>query len=121
MQQQQHDPVPNLIYRVEAMEKDIAQLKAQLNLYVPARENEINLRQINDTVQRIESELAKVKERLETMNAHMVIQEAEAQKREAQQQQSQDKLVIRVLWGALSIVITIVSLGIVAYYTHILH
>ncbi len=120
-QQQQPESLSNLLYRVEAMEKDITQLKTQLNLYEPATMSELKLQRINDTVGRIESELSKVKERLETMNTHMVTQETEAQKRDALQRESQDKLVIRVLWGALSIVITIVSLAIVAYYTHILH
>lgn len=119
--QHQSDSVPSLLYRVETMEKDITQLKTQLNLYEPATMSELKLQRITDTVGRIESELSKVKERLEAMNTHMVTQETEAQKRDAQQRENQDKLVIRVLWGALSIVITIVSLAIVAYYTHILH
>jgi hypothetical protein len=121
VQQHQQEPVATLLYRVEVMEKDIGYLKSQLNLYEPTRENDLKLSRINDTVGRIETELSKVKDRLEGMNTRMVTQEKEYRDRDDAQRASQDKLQIRVLWGIVSTVIAILSAVLIGYLTHIIH
>lgn len=134
MQQQSPDPVASLMYRMEAMEKEIASiekdissmekdfgsLKSQLNLYEPVRESDLKLQSIKDTTLRIENELSKVKEKIETMSTRMVTQEQDLQKRDAEQRERQDKLVIRVLWFAVSSVIAIFSAVLIAYLTHLI-
>lgn len=134
MQQQSPDPVATLLYRMEAMEKEIASiekdisgmekdfasLKSQLNLYEPARESDLKLQSIKDTTLRIETELGRVKEKIETMSTRMVAQDQDLQKRDAEQRERQDKLVIRVLWFTVSSVIAIFSAVLIAYLTHLI-
>lgn len=125
-QQRQHEqPTSNLIYRVEVMERDLASLKSQLSLYEPARENDLKLQRINDTVSRIETELSKVKEKLETMNTHMTTQEAEAQKRDsAQKEQLANVQISGLKWGVgigVGFVVSALLLLLGAYFTHIIH
>lgn len=110
-----------LIYRIEALERMVQQLQTQLQQYVPAKENELQLRIIKETVERIEREVGNAKTQLTDLNTKLVASESEAQKRDAAQRESQDRLQIRILWGAVSVVITILSLVIVAYITHFIH
>lgn len=110
-----------LIYRIEALERMVQQLQTQLQQYVPAKENELQLRIIKETVERIEREVGNAKLQLTDLNTKLVASESEAQKRDAAQRESQDKLQIRILWGAISVVITILSLVIVGYITHFFH
>lgn len=118
MQQQPQEPVATILYRIETMERDVTQLKTQLSLYVPARENDLRTQAINDTVGRIETELIKVKDKLETMNARMAAQSQELQTKDAQQREDQNKLQIRVLWFIVSTVIGILCAVLIAYLTH---
>ncbi len=121
----QPETLSNILYRLDATEKDISQIKSQLKelpqSYVLTRENDLRLQSVQETVKRIEADVGETKKQVTTLSTQMTEQKQEVQQRDAQQRESQDKLVIRVLWGALSIVITIISLAIVAYYTHILH
>jgi phage shock protein A len=119
--QQKPEPISTLLYRVEAVEKDIGQLKSQLNMYEPIRENDLKLSRINDIVSRIESELQKVKERLETINARMIASDQESQKRDIEARDSQAKLQIRTLWYIVSTVITILTALLIGYLTHLIH
>ncbi|SRR6266849_4711017 len=119
--QQQQDDVPSLILQIKMIERDVTQLKTQLSLYVPVRENDLQLRLINDTTVRMENELRQVKERLETMNAHMASAEADAQKREADMRENQSKVQIRALIALLSIGGTIITGVIINYIVHLLH
>jgi chromosome segregation ATPase len=114
------EPIVTLLYQMKTMENDIAYLKSQLTLFEPARESDLKLSRINDTVGRIETELSKVKDRLEGMNTRMVTQEQDTQKRDAEQRESQDKLQIRVLWGIVSTVIAILSAVLIGYLTHVI-
>ncbi len=110
MQQQSHDSLPNLLYRLEAAEKDIAQVKVQRGLYVPARENELRLQSIQEAVRRIESDVSESKKQLTDMTVKL-----------AAQRESQDKLQIRVLWGAVSLILGTASLIVAGYATHLFH
>lgn len=118
---QQPQELSTLLYRVETVEREVVQLKSQLSLYEPARESELKLQSIKDTVGRIEAELGKVKDKLETMNAHMIAQETEAQKRDVATRETLSKLQIRVLWGVVSTVIIILTGVLVGYITHLFH
>ena len=107
-----------LLYRVEILERLFRDLQQQLQQYVRTSENELHLRNISETVARIERELSLAKTELTNLNTKLVESEVEAQKRYADQRESQDKLQIRVLWGAISAIITTVSLVLVNYVTH---
>lgn len=119
--QQQPESIATLIYRIETMERDVAQLKSQLTLYEPTRENDLKLQRINDTVGRIETELGKVKERLESMNTKLTQQEQAARERDSQQREEQAKLVIGTLKWAVGLVVSGLLLLLGAYFTHLIH
>ena len=134
MQQQSPDPIATLLHRMEtmekeivsiekdisSMEKDFVSLRSQLNLYEPVRESDFKLQSIKDTTLRIETELSKVKEKIETMSVRMVAQDQDLQKRDAEQRERQDKLIIRVLWFTVSTIIVVLSGVLIGYLTHLI-
>lgn len=92
-----------LSYRMTSLEDLVKKLQEQLKEYVPAKENDVQIRVIHDTVQRIENDVKDAKTQLSQMS------------------QQQDKIQIRVL---LYIVVTFISIGIaifVAYLNHFFH
>jgi hypothetical protein len=121
MQQQPQNQISGLLFRLDSVEKDIVSLRQQLSLYEPVRENDLKLQSIKDTTLRIESELGKVKERIESLNAKMVAQEQESAKRDAAQREANDKLQIKVLWGVVSTVLAIGTAVLIGYITHFFH
>ena len=121
MQQQSQEPVATLLYRIESMEKDITRLKAQFDLYVPARENDLQLRSVRETVERMERDVTKAREEIGIINTRLISQEKDLQTRDAAQRESQDKLQIRVLWGIVSTVVVILSGVLIAFLTHLIH
>lgn len=120
MQQQSQPPQDQatLVYRIEVLERLFRDLQMQLQQYVRSSENDLHLRSIKDTCERIERELGLAKTELTNLSTKLAESEVEAQKRYADQRESQDKLQIRVLWGAISVIITILSLVIVNAITH---
>lgn len=110
-----------LTFRIEILERMVQQLRDQLSQYVPAKENELQLRSIRETVERIEREVSNAKNQLTDLNTKLAVSEVEAQKRDAAQKESQDKLQIRVLGGIVSIFIAILLSIIGAYAAHLLH
>jgi len=121
MQQQPQDQISGLLFRLDSVEKDIVSLRQQLSLYEPVRENDLKLQSIKDTTLRIESELGKVKERIESLNTKMVVQEQESARRDAAQREANDKLQIKVLWGIVSTVVAIGTAVLIGYITHFFH
>jgi hypothetical protein len=117
-QPQQQDQA--LLYRIETLERMVRDLQGQLQQYVRSSENNLHLEAIRSTVERIERELGLAKTELTGLNTKLTASEIEAQKRDAAQRESQDKLQIRILWGAVSVIITILSLVIVAYITKLI-
>lgn len=113
------EPIVTLLYQMKTMENDIAYLKSQLNLFEPVRESDLKLQSITDTVKRIETELSKVKDRLEGMNTRMVTQEKETQERDARQREATDQLQIKVLWGIVATILSIGSAVLIGYVTHL--
>lgn len=109
-----------LLYRIESLERMVRDLQTQLQQYVRSSENSLHMQAIRDTVERIERELGFAKNQLTDLNTKLTSSEIEARERDAAQRESQDKLQIRMLWGAVSVVVTILSLVIVNYITHFL-
>lgn len=109
---QQQDHYATLIFRVEALERELTGLKGQLQLYEPARENDLKLQRINDAVGRIEGEVIKVKEKLEGMNIHQIEHEKEERVRF-------DRFQIRSLWFLASSFILAVLATMVNYVSHL--
>lgn len=110
-QNQPNSHVLALTYRVQAMEQEVRSIKAQINGVVTQRENELQLRPIRDTVERIEKKLA-------DMEKASNEQREALEKRITEQGNSQDKLQIRVLWGIVSTGIVILTSVLVAFLTH---
>jgi len=107
-------------YRLDGVEKQLNMLQGQLHQYVPVRENELQLRGIQDSVRRIEDDVAEIRKQISDMTQKMISQESEAQKRDNAQRESQDKLQIRVLYGVVSIVISVLVALLIAYLTHLI-
>jgi len=107
-------------YKLETLEKMVAELRNQLQNYVLAREHDLQLKSIQSTVERIEHEVSLAKNELSNLNTKLTAQEIETQKRDAEQRESQAKIQISVLTWAVGIFVAIVLLLIAAYFTHIL-
>lgn len=108
-QQNQFEQQSPLHFRMMALEKDVTQLKAQLASYVPIRENELQLASIRGTVERIEKEVGETKKHIEEMDERM-----------EDQREAQDKLLIKILWGAVSLVMGVLVALLIAYLTHLI-
>lgn len=121
MQQPVQEPVATLLYRLETMEREFTQLKVQLNLYEPTRESDLKIQRINDTVGRIEVELTRCKEKLETMNTTLIAQDSDSKKRDNETNENLNKLQIKVLWGIISTVIAVLVGILIGYANHLLH
>lgn len=127
-QQMPHNDISTLVARVtsvefhvESAEKNIVELRSLLANYVRAPENELKLQSIQDTVKRIENDVIGAKAQLTEMNTKLAAQERASQQRDTDQQKSQDKLQIQVLWGIVSTVIVILSGILIGYVTHFFH
>jgi len=105
----EQQPASALQYRMAVLERDVMQLKTQLGSYVPARENDLQLASIRGTVERIEKEVSETKKHLEEMDGRMEVQ-----------RESQDKLLIKILWGAVSLIIGVLVSLLIAYLTHLI-
>lgn len=98
MQPQQD--LATLAYRVNALEKELQHVQTQLQAYVPTNVNDVQLSAIRSTVERIEKDVGDTKRAI------------------TEQKEKQDNLVIRVLWGAMTIIIGGVVSVIVYFITH---
>ncbi len=116
-----HPPDSTLAFRISALEQDVADLKQQLHQYVPMRENELQLKSIQGTVDRIERDIQEAKKQLAEMNSKLAAQEIDVQARDAAQRASQAALQIRILWGVVSVIMTVLTGVLVGYVTHLFH
>lgn len=123
-------PIPNmnmqpdfstLSYRLDGIEKQIGILQNQLQHYVPVRENELQLRSIQDSVRDVKSDVAEIRKTINEMAQKMVEQENAARERDNAQRESQDKMQIRALWFFASTVVGILGALLIAYITHFIH
>lgn len=107
-----------LTFRLDGIEKQLNTLQGQFSLYVPQRENELQLRSIETSVHEIKSDVAEIRKQISDMTQKMINQETEAQRRDNAQRESQDKLQIRVLYGIVSVVVSVLVALLIAYLTH---
>lgn len=64
-QPQSSDITTVLMYRITTLEKDMQLLQTELRTYVPQRENDLQLKIIQETVHRIEGDVQDIRKRLE--------------------------------------------------------
>jgi len=110
-------PEPTIAYRIDAIEREVAALRSQLERYVPVRENELHLQSIRSTVERIEREVQDAKKQAADLNTRLFAQQAESERRDTAQRESQAALQIKVLWGVVSLVIAVLSAVLIAFLT----
>jgi chromosome segregation ATPase len=108
-------------YRFSSLEKDVSEVKQQLHYYVSSKENELQLKGIQLTVDRIAQDVQDAKKRLTEVNNQLTLQELEGQKQNSDLRESQASLQIRVLWGTVSTIITILTSILIGYLTHLIH
>jgi len=106
--------ISEISFRLDSLEKELSDVKKQLSMYVPLRENDLQLKVIRDTIDRIEQQLTSLEEKI-------LAQEFEMQKREAAAQHSQASLQIKILWGTVSTIIGLLASILVGYITHLFH
>lgn len=87
-------------YRLDSVERQVLQLHGQLQMYVPQRENDLQLQAIKSTVERIEDDVKQTKLQVGEMR------------------DAQDKLQIRVLLGLVTTIVTILSGILIAFVSH---
>lgn len=118
MAQQQSPDQATVIFRIEALERLVHDLQSQLQQYVRTSENDLHLRSIKDTVERIERELGLAKQQLTDSNKEMGEQFS-------QLKDEQNKLQVQTLTYIITTIVTIVGLVLVgvvtAYLTGAIH
>lgn len=110
-----------LAIRLAVIEQQVHQLQTQLQMYVPVRENELQLQTIQGTVSRIELEIQDAKKQLTDLNERLLRQKDELLQKDTEQREKQDKLQIKALWFIVSTVIGILTALLVAYLSHFPH
>lgn len=115
------DQYDTIVYRLIVLENTVKQLQEQFKLYVPLREHALQLDAIRDTTTRTEQEVIRLKTQVESVNDKIEIHGKEALKRDTEQSESLSKLQIRILWGAVSIVLAILGGVFVNYISHFIH
>ena len=108
-------------YRLESFEKDLLGVKQQLQYYVSAKENDLQLKNIQTTVNRIELEIQDAKNRVDQVNKQLTTQEIEMQKQSSELRDSLSRLQIRILCGTVSTILTIFTSVLIGYLTHLIH
>lgn len=108
-------------YRLDGIEKQVLHLQGQLQMYVPQRENELQLNRIQDSVRDIRDDVSEIRKQINDMSQKMIDQERAARERDNAQRESQDKMQIRALWFFVSTVIGILGTLLIAYLTHFFH
>jgi septal ring factor EnvC (AmiA/AmiB activator) len=121
MDQTVPQPIDNMtgfIIRLNNVEQEIKRVQTQLNLYVPASVNDLQLQSIRSSVDRIEHDVTDMRGQLTDLNNKLAKQEQDAQKRDAEQRESQSSLQIRVLVGILAAAGTVIGGILINYFTH---
>lgn len=107
--------------RLEILERTVLNLQKQLDQYVPVKENDLKLQIIKDTVEQIKKEVVDIRGQIKGVDDKLVLQNMDAQKRQAELRESQDKLQIRVLTYIIGTIVTVGGLILVGYATHFFH
>ena len=119
--QQRQPDVAMLSYRVDQMERDMTLLEAKFTDYARVSEYDLRLQSIAETIKRIEASTNTAIIEISDMNKKLAAQDTEAQKRDAAQKASIDRLLIRILWGFVCLIISIPVSLIIGYLTHVVH
>jgi len=98
-----------LSYRLDGIEKQIGVLQNQLQHYVPVRENELQLRNIQESVHDVKDDVAEIRKTINDM----------AQSINAQRE-SQSQLQIRALYIIVSAGLIVVTGVITFWLTHLI-
>jgi predicted phage tail protein len=110
-----------LSYRLDGIEKQLSTLQGQLQHYVPVRENELQLRAIQESVKDIKTDVNEIRKQINDISQKMIDQEKSARDRDNAQRESQDKLQIRTLWyivsAGIGLFLTIAGALIIFYVT----
>lgn len=107
-QQSQTPDIGTIAYRMATIEQSVQHLQTELQRYVPARENEIQLQSIRSTVERIEGEVKEARKEITSLNTQVT----------AQRQES-DNMQIRVLkWIVVTIIgaLLTIAVGVLLFY-----
>ena len=128
MQQQppQQQDIATWTYRITVLEQYVQQLKDQLQKYVLQSVNDLQLENIQKTVDRIEHEVQASKQQLtdqlKDMNTRLVSQEIAARERDEQQRKETDEMQIKALkWAVgifVGIVVAVTTALLVYFFTH---
>ena len=100
--------ITTLSYRVQVVEHDVNDLRKQLDLYVPIRENDLRLQSMQESMRRIADDVKDMRGQLTSLADKLVDQD-----------NKRNKLLIKVLWGTVSIIITILAALLINYITHL--
>lgn len=124
----QQEPLAMIAYRVDSVEKDVAQVKMQLNLYETTRENDLKLQQGEMKIQTVISaiadiklELSKIKDELSEIKRGMVSQDKSSTERDAAISKSLTDVQIRILVWVAVWFLGIVAALFIGYANHIFH
>ncbi len=113
-EEQQPQNVSMMLYRITLLEQQLHQVQDQLKAYVPAKENELQLQNIQTSVARIERDVIDMKSKQEAL-------EKESRLRDENQKLSQANLQIRAMWAIISAIILAATGVFVGYVTHFFH
>ena len=108
-----------MLYMIKNIEQSVAHVQEQLKTYVPIRENDLQLQNIQSTASRIERDVIAMKAKQEAMEKDA--REAVEKQRDATEKQraSLAALQIRFLIGFAGVVVTIISTVIAGFITHL--
>lgn len=115
------DQYDMIIYRLTTLENTVKQLQEQFRLYVPVRENDLQLNAIHVTTERTEREIQDIKSQIKALDDKIETQGKESQRRDTEQSDSLSKLQIKVLWGTISVVLAIFIAVAANYLSHFTH
>lgn len=114
----EQDTVSILAFRIESLERSITQLSSQLSSYVPAREHDLRIQPIMDTVNGMKSDIQVVHAQVEETRSQQNTLREELRTTKDELREAQDKLQIRILTTVVTIIVTVVTSIFIGYITH---
>jgi len=120
-QPQSQDQIALLVFRVEALERTVSGFNQQLSSYVRERENDLNLKMLQNAALHIGEEVSTVRSDMRALGDEVKTLKDDLQKRDAAQHEGQSQLQIRALVAILSAIAIVVTGWLVAFLTHWIH
>ncbi|SRR6266699_2094097 len=114
MQQPSQESASALLYRITLLEQQLKDVQVQLKSYVPVRENDLQLQNIQSSLTRMERDVIEMKSKQE-------VQDKEARERYEAQEKATAAVQIRFLISVVSTVVLLAVSIITAYAAHIFH